>query len=585
MAARAAARRIGPDQYRVATIGVLMVLVWIGLGFRLFQVQVVHASEYSERSLDQRLVRSEIAPRRGSILDRNRQPMAMTVDAMSIYAVPSQLDNPGWVAQSVAAWTGADVTALRERIDRAIGSGSDFVYLARQVDEPVGTQILDMEMAGVHAMTEPKRMYPSGDIAAQVVGISTIDGDGLEGLETVYDEVLRGTPGQMEYERAAGGKAEIPQRPTELTPAVAGADIISTIDLPLQYSTLQACSSAIERTGATSCWAMALEPETGEILAMVGVPEFDPVRRSAADGGRFHNSLIRDAFELGSIQKLLTVATALDTGVVEPSTWIGAVADRIETTEGACRSMQDDIHGCFHDSERHETVDMRVMDIFTQSSNVGTIKVGGMIPEGKYDEYLTRFGLGSRTGVDFNGESSGQVAQTPGCSSCAASRYIGYNIAATPLQMAAAYAAIANDGEWVEPHLVRSVEAVDGEVPTEVERRPVVSSDTAWAMRQMLRKVVEEGTGTAARVAGYTVGGKTGTASKLLPDGGYSEEENIASFVGMAPIDDPKVVVAVVVDSPIYELRFGGLAAAPVFAEVTEAALQRLGVAPDAQAG
>lgn len=586
MAARAAARRIGPGQMRVAVLGLIMVLVWAGLGFRLFQVQVVGARELAEKSLDQRLVRDEVAARRGTIFDRNGEPMAMTVDGASIYAIPQQVDNPGWVAQNVGVYAGLDSTAIRDRIIKAQEDGTTFVYLARQLDADVGAVIMEMEMAGVYSQTEPLREYPSGPIAAQVVGISTIDGVGLEGLEKVHDRALSGTPGTAEFEKAAGVGAEIPQVPTRVTPAIPGSELTSTIDLPLQYSTMNACSAAVERTGAKSCWAMALDPATGEILSLVGVPVFDPDTRMTADGGTFVNAVIRDQFEPGSIQKLITVATAIDTGTVKPETVIGAVDDRLETADGACESDTDEIYGCFHDSEEHSTADMTVVDIFTFSSNVGTIRVGGMIPDGKLEEYLERFGFGSATGIDFNGEATGTMGGAPGCSSCDASRSIGYNVAATPLQMAAAYAAIANDGEWVQPHLVRSETDAKGvTTPFLPERHPVVSPDTAWAMRHMLRMVVEDGTGAAAKVPGYTVGGKTGTASKRLPEGGYSEEENIASFVGMAPIDDPRVVVAVVVDDPEFEYRFGGLAAAPVFAEVTEAALQRLGVAPDVQEG
>lgn len=586
MAARAAARRVGPGQIRVAILGLVMVVLLGGLGFRLFQVQVVQAAEFAEKGLDQRLVKSDIPPRRGTIFDRNGEPLAMTVDGMTIYAVPRQVENPGWVAQNVAALAGQDASALTLRILEAQEKGGDFVYLARQLETPVGEQIMAMAMTGVYSMSEPMRMYPSGSIAAQVVGLSTIDGEGLEGLEAVYDDVLRGTPGATEFERAAGGRAAIPQRPSQLTPAVPGDDITSTIDLPLQYSTLNACTAALERTGARSCWALALDPETGEVLSMVGAPEFDPLLRSSSDGEKFHNSIVRDQFEPGSIQKLVTVAAAIDTGVVRPDTYIGNVADQLETTDGACRSKNDDLFGCFHDSEKHDTRDMSVLDIFTISSNVGTIKIGSMIPDGALRTYLAKFGLGAKSGVDFNGESPGQTDIASGCSSCLASQFIGYSIAATPLQMAAAYAAIANDGEWVQPHLVRSESTPEGdEVPFVPERRRAVSEDTAWAMRQMLRMVVEDGTGTGAQVDGYQVGGKTGTASKLLPEGGYAEEDNVASFVGMAPIDDPKVVVAVVLDSPAFEFRFGGLAAAPVFAAVTEAALQRLGVAPDVQLG
>jgi cell division protein FtsI/penicillin-binding protein 2 len=227
---------------------------------------------------------------------------------------------------------------------------------------------------------------------------------------------------------------------------------------------------------------------------------------------------------------------------------------------------------------------MTVKEIFTISSNVGTIKVASRLEEGALEEYMDRFGFGQATGIDFNGEAAGLITIPAGCSTCLPSAAIGYSVAVTPLQLAAAYAAVANDGVWIQPHLVSAQADVNGNtLGFEPESRRVVSENTAHAMRQLLGMVVEEGTGTAAQIEGYRVGGKTGTASKLTEDG-YSDDENIASFVGMAPVDDPQVVVAVVVDNPAFEFRFGGLAAAPVFSEVMQAALQRLEVAPDAVA-
>lgn len=553
-----------------------MVLVWGGIGFRLFQVQVVHASDYSDRGLQQRLVEEELSPTRGRIFDRNGDPLALTIEGVTLYAVPEQLNDPILVAQRIAQHTGVDVDGLRTRLSDALAEDIGFVYLARQLEPDVAAQLMAYDMAGVYQVSEPKRMYPTGVVASQVIGVSNIDGQGIEGLELVYDQVLTGVPGRIRYERAENG-TNIPQRPMERVPAVPGDDLTTTLDTSLQFAAGEACAEAVERTSAASCWVVVIQPETGEILAMAGAPSFDPDLRAALDGGPFSNSVVRDQYEPGSTQKLITLAAALETDTVETNTVIPQVADRIEINEGACVSQTDDIRGCYADVEEHETRDMTVQEIFTISSNVGTIKIASRLPDGALDLFMRRFGFGQRTGVDFNGEAVGQISVDETCSTCLASASIGYSVAVTPLQLAAAYGAVANDGVWVEPHLVAEVNGR----PTDVEARRVVSENTAWAMRQLLGMVVSEGTGTEAQITGYQVGGKTGTSSKLAADGTYSDDENIASFVGMAPIDDPKVVVAVVVDNPAFEYRFGGLAAAPVFSEVMSAALQRMGVAPD----
>jgi len=581
MAARPAARRASPAAMRMWLLGFVLVVSWLGLGYRLFQVQVVRADEFQEGGLIQRLETRTLAPDRGTIFDRNGDPVAMTIEADSIWVVPALVSDPVYTAQSVAAITGRDWEVGHQAILRGIEKGTRFVYLARQV-EPVAAQaVMDLGLPGVATIPEAKRVYPSGPVSAHVVGMVDIDGNGIEGLEIAYDDALTGTPGQMVFEEDPAGNI-IPQATREVVPAVPGQDLLTTLDLSLQFTAFEACAETVERTGAKGCWIVALHAETGEVLAMVGHPPFDPETRSGPDGAPFTNFAVRGMYEPGSTQKLITFAAAFDTGVITPSMVIGAVADRYETTPGACKRADDDIHGCFSDFTDHATEDMTVSDIFTESSNVGTIKIQERLPKGSMLEYMARFGYGAPTGLDYTGEAKGLVNNDPGCTSCLASTAIGYNVAVTPLQIAAAYAAIANDGIWVEPRLVSSTVDVNGrvETPESITRR-VVTENSAWVMRQLLANVVESGTGKSASVPGYRVGGKTGTANKLGPDGDYIDD-TVASFVGMAPIDDPKVVVAVIVDDPAWEYRTGGLAAAPAFAEVMEAALHGLGVVPDA---
>lgn len=576
MGPRRAGRRFAPDRLRLTVFGLVMVLAWLGMGYRLVQVQVVEAAELRELGLDQRLVERELAPERGRIYDRNGDLLAMAVESETIFAVPAQVTEPVYIAQQVGGLVGADPEALLAQLE----SDKDFVYLRRQVDHELAEQIRRLELPGVFFEPETTRSYPAGPVAAHVVGFVDIDGNGLEGLELYYDDLLRGTPGRQIFEKSLDG-TPIPQGRREEVPAVPGADLVTTIDLPLQYATQDACVAALERTAAKGCWAVVLEVETGNVLAMAGAPVFDPETRQTADGGAFSNAVVREPYEPGSIQKLVTLSAALEEGVVDVDTVFGAVADEIELRPGACKSDTDEVYGCYADFDEHETRDMTVRDIFTASSNVGIIRIAQRLPEGMLAEYIERFGLTERTGIDYTGESRGLLNLPAGCTTCPLSAAIGYSLATSPIQMASAFAAVGNDGTWTQPQLVSAIIDVDGnEVEQNQQTVEVVSPETARIMRELLAGVVESGTGGDAAVPGYRVGGKTGTADKLGEDGTYLDVTR-ASFVGLAPIDDPKLVVAVMIDEPAWEYRTGGKAAAPVFAEIMKQALHRLGVTPD----
>lgn len=576
MAPRRAGRRFAPDRLRLAALGLGLVLAWLGMGYRLLHVQVVEAAELQERGLDQRLVERELAPERGRIYDRNGDLLAMAVDAETVYAVPDLVTEPVYIAQQVGGLVGADSEELLEQLR----SDKDFVYLKRQVDPHLAEQIRQLDLPGVFFEPETTRSYPAGSVAAHVVGFVDIDGNGLEGVEKYYDEALRGVPGRQIFEKSLTG-TPIPQGRREEVPAVPGADLVTTVDIPLQYSTQDACADALERTGAKGCWAVVVEAETGNVLAMAGAPAFDPETRQTSEGGSFSNAVVREPYEPGSIQKLITVSAAIEEGIVDVGTVFGNVADEIELRPGACKSDTDEVYGCYADFSEHETRDMTVRDIFTVSSNVGIIRIGQKLAPGMLTSYIEQFHLTQPTGIDYAGESKGLLNMPAGCTICPLSASIGYSLATSPIQMASAYAAIANDGVWTQPRLVSSVIDVDGneeERPQDTGR--VVSEETARIMRELLAGVVESGTGGNAAVPGYRVGGKTGTADKLDEDGNYTEVTR-ASFVGLAPIDDPKLVVAVMVDEPAWEYRTGGEAAAPVFAEIMQQALHRLGVTPD----
>ncbi len=580
VAARQAGRRLGAAHLRLGVLGVGLTLAWFGMGLRLYQVQVIRAPELAEQGMAQRQIERQLTPQRGNIFDRNGDPLAMTVEGASVFVNPQELVDPIFVAQQVGGMLGRDPNTLIEEFD----SDRQFIYLRRQVELDLATQILDLGLAGVYSHPEPKRVYPTGTVASHVVGFVNVDGLGAEGIEHEFDDILKGTPGEVRFEQAPNG-VPIPWAPTLSVPAVPGEDLVTTIDLPIQYSAENACRDTLEVTGATSCWIVALAVETGEVLAVAGAPEFDPSIRQGVDGSPFANFAVRGMYEPGSTQKLVTFAAALEEGVVRTDTLIRGVGDVIELRPNACQSADDDIFGCYRDFDRHEVEDMAVAEVFRRSSNVGTIKIAQLMEPADLGRYLDTFGLGQPTGIDYPGEAAGSINLDPSCAVCPLSASIGYGVAVTSLQMAAAYAAIGNEGVWIQPHIVSAAHSLAGGAETfQPRRHQAVSEETANQLLQMLSDVVEAGTGVSAQIPGYRVGGKTGTADKLGEDGRYSDI-TMASFVGIAPIDDPQVVVAVVVDSPTYEYRTGGLAAAPAFAQVMEQALHRLGVTPDAATG
>jgi len=541
-----------------------MVIVWMALEYHLFAVQVTNAESYSESSLAQRQKQVVLAADRGTIFDRNGREIAVTIDAVTVFANPRLIEDVNVTAQLVSTSLGLDFAETLEGLQR----DSSFAFLSRQREETEIETLRNMELPGIFFESEPKRVYPAGSMAAQVIGFVDIDGVGIEGLEAFYDEALAGTPGSIINEQDPKGRP-IPQGAYEIIPATSGTDLITTIDTTIQFMAEQACLETIERTSAAACSMVVLDPATGEVLAMVVVPTFDPGNRTTEDIEAFQNRTVRYVFEPGSTQKLVTVAAAIEENTVTWNTSFNVpysidVYDQNFTEYG---NPRDDLT-------------LSVKDIVTSSSNVGTILIQQELGDDLLREYLDRFGYGQLTGIDFYAEATGTVNLDPSCGSCGASAAIGYSVTATPLQMASVYGTVANDGKWIQPHLV--TEVVDGDgilVPIIPETRTVVSPETAQTMRYLLRNVVDEGTGQRAQVPGYSVGGKTGT-SNIAVNGQYTSA-TMASFIGMAPIENPKLVIAVVIDSPVYG-NTGGQAAAPAFADVMEKALHHLGIEPDA---
>lgn len=575
-----------PD-VRLTLVGAVFVLAWIGIGVRLVDVQALNAETYAEQGLVQRVKQEELPATRGAIFDRDGVELAVTIGATTVFADPAFVGDVEVTARVLAPVVGLSEAQLREKL----GADSRFTYLARRLEREEADRIREVVEAtgltGVYFQDEPARVYPAGSLASQLIGfVRDDDMEGIEGLEFQYEELLEGRPGRQIVERDPY-RNPIPQGQYVVEPPTHGADLVLTIDREIQFAAEQALVAAVDETGATGGTVVILDVATGEVLAMASVPTFDPNHRSTAEPAAFRNRAVADMYEPGSTLKVVTIAAALEEGIVGPATKLTLPPKFVVDLDPAPK--------VYTDVGRRREAELSVADIVARSSNIGTIMIQGMLGNEVHYRYLSSFGLGREASGDLPGEASGLLRPVDDwcATTCGPSTAIGYRVDVTVLQMAAVFAAIGNDGVWVEPHVVKEIVHPDGSrTAIEPIRRPVVSEETARTMQVLLSGVVESkrGTGKRAAVAGYTVGGKTGTTEKFLPEvGAYSDEDRVASFIGIAPATSPRIAVAVMLDTPSGEdedgndLRFGGVSAAPVFAEIVEATLHRLGIAPDGE--
>jgi len=549
---------------------VFFVIAFGLMGARLFVLQIVEAPEYARLASAQRLKVVEFPARRGAIYDRSGRPLAISVDLQTVFADPALVTKAAASASKLAPVLDMKVAALEERL-RGTRPGSRFEYIARQVEPKVANKVKALRLPGVFMEAEPKRFYPNGRVASQLLGFVDIDGKGLSGLETQYEDILRGRPGEMTLEQDPAGRS-LPQAEYTYNRPEPGRSLFLTIDKDIQYSTELALADAAQRYHAAAASAIVLDPSSGEVLAIANVPTFDPNKFWEFDGETYRNRAVTDVYEPGSAYKIVTAAGALESNVITPDTSF-VVPDEMPYADRV-----------FHDSHVHPTEEMTAAEIIQDSSNVGTIKIGLELGAEKLDEYVRKFGFGRATGLDFPGESSGIVLDLDEWSgSTIATIPLGQGIAVTAMQMASSYATLANRGVWVEPKLLHAHTNDAGEVvrSTPPTKRRVVSSRTAREMTEILTGVVTKGTGLEARIPGYAVAGKTGTAQKPLPGGGYGNSYT-ASFAGFVPADDPALVVIVVLDNPTP--IWGGATAAPAFKAIAELALQQLGIPPSGNA-
>jgi cell division protein FtsI (penicillin-binding protein 3) len=541
-----------------------LTLVFAGLVVRATWLQGVRAESLSSLGRTQHRENVTIPAGRGTIYDRKGVELALGERATTVYANPMQVAKPRAAAIAASRALGLDADRLYPTLaDRSRG----FVYVARQADPAQASALQRLKLPGLGFYAEERRSYPQRSVAAQVLGYVGIDGNGLAGLELQFDHELAGRPGKETLVKDPSGRViDVQEEKAE----VPGRDLYLTLDHSIQANAEEVLRATVRKWGAKSASAVVLDPRTGSILAMAVQPGYDANRYPSAPRDLQRNRAVTDTYEPGSTYKLITVAAALSEGLVSPSTrftlpYTIEVADRV-----------------IHDAEERDTVNYSVAQILAHSSNIGAITLAEMLGQKRLSRWISRFGFGHTTGVDFPGESPGIVLPPEKWSGSTIGNVpIGQGIAVTPVQMAAAYAAIANGGIWSRPHLVDHV--AGGGRPS-LHRHRMVSTRVAAEVMAMLKDVVAEGTGQFAAIPGYQVAGKTGTAQKPDSDGGYATDRYVSSFVGIVPASRPRLVVLVTVDEPRGAI-WGGVVAAPAFQQLARFDLQYLEVQPDAPTG
>lgn len=548
---------------RIATTALLFAGGFAVLGARAAQLTVLQGEALAQRATRQHQRAVSIAAQRGAIVDRNGEPLALSQESAAVYMRPRQ-----WAGSAEAARTVARLLDLPpDVVLQRASAEARFVWLRRQVPLERWEAIEDLQLPGIGREPAHQRVYPNGSLAAQVLGFTNVDGHGLEGIERAFDAELGGAVEAMVVGHDARGQ-QFAVGEGWAEPPPAGAQVELTIDADLQRVAEIELERAVRERRAKAGTLVALDPRTGEVLALANVPLFDPNRAGTAGADERRNRAITDCYEPGSTFKAFLAAAALDAGAVRPD-------DRVFCENGKW-AVGNRVIG---DAHPHGTLSFS--DVIAQSSNIGSAKVAQRLGTERFAAALDQFGFGRPTGIDLRGEVPGlvrPVAQWRGIH--LATTAFGQGIAVTPLQITRAFAAIANGGRLMRPYVVRRITAADGTLryaarPQEEAR--VISSETAKAVTEMLVRVTEAGTGKQARIEGIAVAGKTGTAQKVDPHTRrYSARDRMSSFIGYAPAEAPEVVILVVIDSP-RTATYGGVVAAPVFRAVTEYALARSG--------
>jgi cell division protein FtsI (penicillin-binding protein 3) len=552
---------------RLAAAKIFFLALILAIGARAFQLQVLQGDTLMRLGQRQHLKEWIVLPKRGAFLDRAGEPLALSMESQSVYARPHRIQEAARVSQNLAEI----LNLLPAEVRQKISSDKPFVWIKRQVSAPEAEKIQALNLDGIGMFYEPNRHYPQGHLAGQLIGFVGRDSEGLEGLELKYNDYVRGATGSSVAERDALGRRVLVQG-VEGLQIPPGSDIHLTLDTSIQHMAEKELEAAILKYRAKAGVAIVVEPRTGEVLAMANYPSFDPNHYAKQTAEQRRNRVVTDSFEPGSTFKTILAAAALEEEIVG----------------------KDDLFYCemgrypfagkiIHDTHPHGWLSFA--KILQVSSNIGFTKVAEKVKRERFFRYIEKFGFGKVTGIDVPGEVAGIVRRTEQWAAVdLATHAFGQGISTTPLQLVMAYAAIANGGFLMRPYVTRRVVSPNGE--TLMENQPhvirrVVSEKTSRLLAGMLGDVTNDGgTGKMAKIDGFEVAGKTGTAQKADPvHGGYSKKR-VGSFVGFVPANDPRLVALVLIDEPEVN-SYGGVVAAPAFRNIVQGALRRLAVAPD----
>jgi cell division protein FtsI (penicillin-binding protein 3) len=549
---------------RLLTLGAVLAIWTAGIEARLAFLQVIRHPSYLARAKDQQSRTETLAPKRAEIVDRNGEVLAYSVDADSIVVNPRQVKDADVSAQALCGAFGDCSSKVLAELTAKMKKTTAFEYLRRAVAPATAAAVRALELPGVRIESEPKRYYPKRELAAQVVGFVNRDNKGLGGVEFAFDSQISGRAGKAL--RLNDGRQRSVDQLVVLEPT-AGATLELTIDQTIQHIVERELKAGVDAQNAVSGTAVVMDPMTGEVLALASYPTFNPNSPGDVPAEQRRNRAVEDVYEPGSTFKIVTAAAAIEEGVL-------ATTDLIDTSPGRILVSKGRV---VPDTHPHGILSFE--DVIVLSSNVGAIKAGWQIGAERLNRYVHRFGFGEILSKDFRGATRGIVWKPEDLDSGAlASVSMGYQIGVTPLQMVNAAAAVANGGTLLQPHIVRAV-IRDGrrQVIDPVAVRTAVSAPTAATLTTIMEAVVERGTGTAARVDGYQVAGKTGTAQKNV-DGRYVEGAYSGSFVGFVPSRRPALAILVVIDHPRKGAYYGGVVAAPVFQRIAAASLRHLAI-------
>jgi len=520
-------------RFRMVSILVLFLVLYVGLGSRAFQLQVVSGETLGKLADRQHKKSLTLYPERRFIFDRNGQKLAATVMADSVYVDPSSVEDRRKVSSKLSSILGVK----RQKVAGAVSSQGSFRWVARQISPVRAERIRALKLKGVHLIQEPKRFYPHREMACHLLGFAGLDSTGLDGLESKYDEYLKGVPKKVVWGRDARGYKIYLNNDSSDMVDDRSCSLFLTIDSKIQYIVESQLRKAIEGTGAKGGTVIVMDPGTGEVLAMASEPRFNPNAFSMYPADARRNRAVTDCFDPGSVFKPFVAAAAVEEGLVTET-------DMFDCENGSYTVG----NRVIHDAQNEKFQKLSLPEILKHSSNIGSVKIAERLGREKLYHYITMFGFGSKTGVDLPGESRGILRDSKDWSDVDfATIAFGQGVSVTAIQLVAAMSAIANDGILMKPHVVRCMVDKKGRVVKEFEPvavRRVISPETSHRITSILTDVVEEGTGGNARIVNLSVAGKTGTSQKFDFDlGRYSAEKVEASFVGFFPAEDPQLVI------------------------------------------